>query len=370
MKSTPPDRIVPIWALFRGLSAPLAAVLCLLLISAGFASAQVSDRIANARPALTITGAEPNLDEATLLISGRNFGKTFNGSVQLFVPGQGAVSLVVTGYHAVSGELLVELPPEALALPGSYLLKVSNGNGALDTDSFIVTFSGGLVGPVGPVGPAGPEGPEGPAGAQGIAGTPGPAGPAGPEGPEGPAGAQGIAGIPGPAGADGPAGPVGPKGEQGDPGILPGLNGISSGDVATWDGNNWVAMPPAQTNLVSGSISTMQPYQVVNYCIALWGIFPSRNGVDPHIGEISMFGFNFAPNGWAHCDGQLLPISQNTALFSLLGTQYGGNGTTTFALPDLRGRVPVHQGQGPGLSPRTMGEVGGSEQQSVLRLSN
>ncbi|MFK7696733.1 phage tail protein [Paenibacillus sp. HJGM_3] len=67
---------------------------------------------------------------------------------------------------------------------------------------------------------------------------------------------------------------------------------------------------------------------------------------DPYIGEIRIFGFNFAPDGWALCDGQLLPISSNTALFSLLGTQYGGNGTTHFALPDLRGRVPIGQGGG------------------------
>jgi microcystin-dependent protein len=82
---------------------------------------------------------------------------------------------------------------------------------------------------------------------------------------------------------------------------------------------------------------------------------------EPFIGEIKFVGFNFAPNGWALCDGQLLPISQNTALFSLLGTQFGGNGQTTFALPDLRGRVPVHQGNGPGLTPRSIGEVGGQE---------
>ena len=79
------------------------------------------------------------------------------------------------------------------------------------------------------------------------------------------------------------------------------------------------------------------------------------------IGEIKMFGGNFAPRGFAVCNGQLLPIAQNTALFSLLGTTYGGNGTTTFALPNLQGRVPLHQGQGPGLSPRTMGESFGSQ---------
>lgn len=74
-----------------------------------------------------------------------------------------------------------------------------------------------------------------------------------------------------------------------------------------------------------------------------------------------MFGFNFAPRSWAFCDGQLLPISQNTALFSLLGTTYGGDGRTTFALPDLRGRVPLHEGTGPGLSSYLLGQKGGLE---------
>ncbi|KIL35592.1 hypothetical protein SD71_12640 [Cohnella kolymensis] len=82
--------------------------------------------------------------------------------------------------------------------------------------------------------------------------------------------------------------------------------------------------------------------------------------MDPYLGEIRLFAGNFAPRGWALCNGQLMPISQNTALFSILGTQYGGNGTTNFALPDFRGRAPVHQGQGPGLTARTIGEMGGS----------
>lgn len=82
---------------------------------------------------------------------------------------------------------------------------------------------------------------------------------------------------------------------------------------------------------------------------------------DYFLGEIRWVGFNFAPRGWAKCDGQLLPIAQNTALFALLGTQYGGNGQTTFALPDLRSRTLVHQGQGPGLSPYSMGQTGGEE---------
>ena len=71
---------------------------------------------------------------------------------------------------------------------------------------------------------------------------------------------------------------------------------------------------------------------------------------EPFVGQIAFVGFNFAPVGWAECNGQLLPIAQNTVLFSLLGTQYGGNGTTNFALPDMRGRVVVHSGQGPQLS--------------------
>jgi microcystin-dependent protein len=82
---------------------------------------------------------------------------------------------------------------------------------------------------------------------------------------------------------------------------------------------------------------------------------------DPFLGEIRMFGFNFAPTGWAFCNGQLLPISQNTALFSLLGTIYGGNGTTTFALPNLQSRVAIHAGQGSGLSAYVAGQAGGTE---------
>ena len=82
---------------------------------------------------------------------------------------------------------------------------------------------------------------------------------------------------------------------------------------------------------------------------------------DPFIGEIVMFGGNFAPRGWAQCDGQLLAISQNSALFSILGTTYGGDGRTTFGLPDLRGRVAMHPGSGPGLTPRSLGQKSGSE---------
>jgi microcystin-dependent protein len=87
---------------------------------------------------------------------------------------------------------------------------------------------------------------------------------------------------------------------------------------------------------------------------------------DPFVAEIRIFPFNFAPKGWAWCDGQLLPLSQNTALFSLLGTTYGGNGKSNFALPDLQGRTPMHPGQGPGLSLHDLGETGGSETVTLL----
>ena len=87
---------------------------------------------------------------------------------------------------------------------------------------------------------------------------------------------------------------------------------------------------------------------------------------DPFVAEIRVFPFNFAPKGWAWCDGQLLPLSQNTALFSLLGTTYGGNGKSNFALPDLQGRAPMQPGQGPGLSLHDLGETGGSETVSLL----
>ena len=87
--------------------------------------------------------------------------------------------------------------------------------------------------------------------------------------------------------------------------------------------------------------------------------------MDPFIGEIIMFGGNFAPRGWALCNGQLLSISQNSALFSILGTTYGGDGRTTFGLPDLRGRVSMHPGTGPGLSPRSLGQKGGAETETL-----
>ena len=146
-----------------------------------------------------------------------------------------------------------------------------------------------------------------------------------------------------------------------------------------------------RTTSAGGSqpVNNMQPYVAVNYIIALTGVYPSRTrrledkeegvygradhhpynvterqlqgGSDPFVGQITMFAGTFAPRGWALCDGALLPIASNDALFSLIGTIYGGDGTTTFGLPDLRGRVPIHYGSGPGLTPRNICATGGVE---------
>lgn len=119
-----------------------------------------------------------------------------------------------------------------------------------------------------------------------------------------------------------------------------------------------------------GQIRTnMQPTLGLHYIIAEQGIFPSRDGggsdEEPLVGQIQLFAGDFAPAGWAFCNGQLLSISQNTALFSLLGTTYGGNGQTNFALPDLQGRLAVDFGQGPGLSNWDLGQTGGAESNTL-----
>lgn len=101
-------------------------------------------------------------------------------------------------------------------------------------------------------------------------------------------------------------------------------------------------------------------------CLALGGAAQAQ---EAYIGEIKSFGFNFCPVGWAALDGQLLAISSNDALFSLLGTQFGGDGRTTFALPDLRGRIPLHAGNGPGLTPRVVGQKGGAETEAQTVLT-
>ncbi|HTF81138.1 MAG TPA: tail fiber protein [Cytophagales bacterium] len=144
----------------------------------------------------------------------------------------------------------------------------------------------------------------------------------------------------------------------------------TAGNLLTYDGTNWVAKDLSLTSSTVGgnqSFSILPPYLCVNYCIAYEGIYPSRNGMEPFLAEIMVWGANFPPRGYAFCDGQLMSIAQNQALFSILGTTYGGNGQTTFALPDLRGRLPMHTGgsTGPGLTIHTLGEQGGSETRTL-----
>lgn len=139
--------------------------------------------------------------------------------------------------------------------------------------------------------------------------------------------------------------------------------GTASGDLLTWDGNNWVNTQPAVQHF-SFTVDNRQPYLVNNYCIALFGIFPSQNdATEPYVGEIYLMGCNFPPQGFASCDGSLLPIAQYDVVFNLLGTTFGGDGVTTFALPDLRGRVAVDQGNN-GATNYIIGQTGGTEQKT------
>ena len=175
-----------------------------------------------------------------------------------------------------------------------------------------------------------------------------------------------------------------PIGEGSGPGLSPHPLGQRAGveEVTLTEAqmpSHTHTLPPSTdvTGSTGGSQShtNVQPFLTLNYIIALWGVYPSHTsdisdistydpplyGMEPFIGEISLFAGHFAPRGWAFCDGQLLAVSQNDALFSLLGTRYGGDGRTTFGLPDLRGRAAVHAGYGPGLSPWHLGQKTGSE---------
>lgn len=142
--------------------------------------------------------------------------------------------------------------------------------------------------------------------------------------------------------------------------------GTNPGDLITWDGANWVNMQPAvqHFNMV---VDNRQPFLAMNYCIALTGVYPSRNSSQPFLSEIELYAFNFAPKGFALCNGQLLSISQNAALFSLIGTYYGGDGIHTFELPNLQSRVPVHMGASTGTSTYVIGQTGGVESNTITR---
>lgn len=129
-----------------------------------------------------------------------------------------------------------------------------------------------------------------------------------------------------------------------------------------YENGNWVAKSMVIQPVGSSvPVSNIQPYLALNYTIAYEGIYPSRNDWYAFIGEIVLYPYNFAPLGTMFCHGQILSIYDNSALFSLIGTYYGGNGQTTFALPDLRGRTAIHFGTGPGLPTINMAQIGGTE---------
>jgi len=143
------------------------------------------------------------------------------------------------------------------------------------------------------------------------------------------------------------------------------LTGINDSEI-TFDINQMPVVPLSKipSGIPSSRLmrtSIMQPYQTLTCTIVTQGIYPSRNGSDDYIGQIVWGGWNFAPRGSTMCNGQLLAASSNEALFSLLGTTYGGDGRTTFGIPEMRGRVAVHAGRGPGLTNRQLGETGGAE---------
>jgi microcystin-dependent protein len=213
-------------------------------------------------------------------------------------------------------------------------------------------------------------------GINGTNGAPGIQGEAGTAGDKGDVGDQGETGAPGTNGTNGEKGDPGDQGTQG----IQGETGVTGADInlptavdgnlITYDGTNWVAATPQDAVKITianaggnQSFNNRSPYLGLNYLIALEGIFPSRNSYQPFIGEIMLFGGNFVVTDWAFCDGQLLAIMSNTALFSILGTTYGGDGRTTFALPDLRGRSAIHvgTGTGPGLSTIRLGDRSGAE---------
>lgn len=289
--------------------------------------------------------------------------------------------------------------------------------GGYDDTGCCIDGAPGATGPTGPTGPQGETGPQGPPGAPGIAGATGPTGADGPRGATGDPGADGPRGATGPTGdpgLDGPRGATGPTGDTGADGPrgATGADGVDGVDGATGPtgergatgptgeqgatgptGANGLGLPADATNgqiavfdvptgptgatgmWVSKTLSVsvnnsggnqgqnnMQPFIVMRYCVVTQGIFPSRNGQDEYIGELMLVGYNFCPRASIDARGQLLSIAQNTALFSLYGTTFGGDGRTTFGVPDLQGRTAIGDGQGPGLSNRLLGQKGGSEQ--------
>jgi microcystin-dependent protein len=306
----------------------LLSVLVIFVMFAGQAALAGQNNSNNPTvPELLITEVRVDFSNNEIVITGVNFD---NGDTPVVTLGDDPTPLAINGSTAT--EIKADLPGGVQ--DGDYLLVVSTGPAVINYDEYDLT--------IGAAGLQGEPGEQGPQGKLGEPGTPGEPGEQGPQGKLGEPGRPGEPGAQGPQGKHGEPGPQGPQGKQGEPG--------PQGP----QGKQGEPGPPATGD-------KRQPYLAINYIIALTGTFPSRNSVDPFIGEIILFAGNFAPRGWAFCDGQLLAISQHQALFSILGTIYGGDGRTTFALPDLRGRVTLGPRQGPGLSNYSLGQRGGSE---------
>jgi microcystin-dependent protein len=285
------------------------------------------------------------------------------------------------GTQGIQGEIGT---PGAAGTNGTSGTKGDTGNVGEKGD----TGAQGTQGIQGEIGTSGAAGADGATGAAGTNGTQGIQGDTGSVGADGAVGTNGTTGDKGDTGIAGDKGNTGEKGDPGDQGIrgIQGETGVTGADInlptavdgnlITYDGANWVAATPKDAVKITmgttgGNLSfnNRDPYLGLTYLIALRGIFPSRNSYEPFIGEIMIFGGNFVVRDWAFCDGQLLAITSNTALFSIIGTTYGGDGRTTFALPDLRGRSAIHVGTGPGLSPIRWGDSSGTET-NTLTTSN
>ena len=223
----------------------------------------------------------------------------------------------------------------------------------------------GMKGDQGDQGIQGMKGDQGDQGIQGMKGDQGDQGIQGMKGDQGDQGIQGLMGIPGMQGIQGEKGDPGEKGDKGDKGDL--------GSAIVYTGNAPITIvndEPNSTGTISFNTAALngqqvlnllppfdlhQPSLAINCQVSLLGVFPSRSQ-EKYLGEIIWTGINFPIRGFAECNGQLLPINSNQALFSLYGCTFGGDCRTTLGLPDMRGRVPVHYGNGPGLPTRELGE--------------
>lgn len=303
-----------------------------------------------------------------------------------------AVTVLVSLFRGAWVSTATYYPGTVVTANGaSYICLVRNTGVAPNTNTgdWSILDAPGATGPQGPAGARGPQGPAGAAGAQGAAGTPGPQGPAGPVGATGPAGppgaagatgTQGPAGAMGPAGAQGPAGPQGSAGAPGSPGSAgpPGPNGVfnykaawtsaaaySANDVVTENGTSYVALqansavdPAADVNNSGGNwailaLAGAQGQQGLQGPAGPSGTNGLFGGPPPYgtivgqssdsscvLGELKLLAGVAYPTNWAPADGRLLPIVGNQALFSLMGTIYGGDGMTNFAMPNLRSVAP------------------------------